>query len=111
MTDLTAKTALVTGSTSGTGRATPWRSPPEARTSCEPGAMNNGPRTLFARIEQGGGSAAFRLMTLVIGSGQPPAPFPGRISRLQAKVKLPLTGRQPLPRNSLRQLQLNAIMS
>jgi hypothetical protein len=34
MTGLTAKTALVTGSTSGIGRATPWRSPPEARTSC-----------------------------------------------------------------------------
>jgi len=45
------------------------------------------------------------------GNRQQPATgsLPGRISRVQAKVKLPLTGRQPLPHSSLQQLQLNTM--
>jgi NAD(P)-dependent dehydrogenase (short-subunit alcohol dehydrogenase family) len=64
MTDLKGKTALVTGSTSGIGRATALALAARGARVLVVGRNERRARDVVAEIEGGGGSAAFRLATL-----------------------------------------------
>jgi NAD(P)-dependent dehydrogenase (short-subunit alcohol dehydrogenase family) len=64
MTDLTGKTALVTGSTSGIGRATAVALAARGAHVLVAGRDEQRAADVVAQIEQGGGSAASRLTTL-----------------------------------------------
>ena len=76
MTDLTGKTALVTGSTSGIGQATAIALAARGAHALIVGRNEQRAKDVVAEIEGSGGSASFKLTTL---SDLQISPGPGRV--------------------------------